>query len=140
MLDRQYQVKLHQTNLTARKSKGKSVSVMDQLEAENLARRVSRGARGFWEVSAEGVERLAAIAAAARPGPPPGAQVTLDARQLAKFVAYLAQHPRPEAAVREAVFEATGYADGVDRVIIPVSPRRPASTETKEETPQHTEG
>ena len=126
-LDQKHNVKLHQANLTARKGRGKESSIMDELEAEGTARRVARGSRQYWEVSDQGVARLACIAASARPGPPPGNQVTLDAHQLKVFVLYLAQHPEPADVVGEALRMATGLSEGVDRVVIPISPRRPVS-------------
>ena len=111
-----------------RSSKGKANSVMDQLETDGLARRIPAGQRQFWEVSEAGVARLAEMASTARPGPPPGAQVTLDAKQLAIFVSSLSRHARPEDAVREALYAATGISEGVDRIVIPITPRRPTSS------------
>lgn|GEM_PF-5621418 len=125
LVEQRYGLRLYRNNLTARPVGKSAGSMMEELEAAGLARTVNRGTRRFWEVSSEALPRLAKLAASARPGPPPGAQVTLDAEQLKAFIHHLARHASPAEHVREALQAATGLAHEVERIVIPVSPRRP---------------
>ncbi len=127
MLEQHYGVRLHRSNLSARRDTG-GESTLERLEREGLARGEAHGARRRWQLAVEALPILAEQAKLSRPGPPPGVQRTLSASELEAFVRWLAGVEHPADHVREALRHATGHdEEGVERVVIPVHPRRSLS-------------
>lgn len=131
LVEQRFGLKLYAGNLTT--SRAGRPSVMEQLAAEQLARPVDAGRRRRWLISPQAISRLVALATGGRRGPAPGAQVTLDAQQFGLFARTVAAAADPAAAVHEALAAATGWPDDViervERIVIPVSPRRPIPNE-----------
>lgn len=130
-LQQQHGVTLHRTNLAAKNLTGPNEqpeSFLDQLARDGLAEAVEHGQRRLWYVSPSAIPRLLALARQARPGPAPGAQVTLDAAQLRVFAARLAHAADPVETLRDALAAATGWDDDVvarvERIVLPLAPRQ----------------
>lgn len=130
MLEERHAVRLHRSNLSARRESAGvgAESILERLEREGLARSEAHGTRRRWQIAVEALPILADQARSARPGPQPGAQRTLTALELERFVRWLATVERPADHVQEALRHATRQkAEGVERVVIPVHPRRSPS-------------
>jgi hypothetical protein len=130
-IEERYGLVLHRTNLAAKtlaSSDGDRESILDRLAQHGLAEAVTHGQRRLWYLAPEAIPRLIALAQGARPGPAPGAQVTLDAGQLRELVRHLAAADDPVEALRGALTAATGWDDEaiarVERIVIPLAPRR----------------
>jgi hypothetical protein len=126
-LEQRYLVRLHRSNLTAKREAGPDgpESILERLERQGLARSEAHGTRRHWLVSSDALPMMAEQARSARPGPPSGAQRTLSAEELERFVRVLARYDTPAEHVREALWQAVGQIEeGVERVVIPVHPRR----------------
>lgn len=142
ILQQQHGVTLHRTNLAAKHLTGPDgpESFLDQLARDGLAEAIEHGQRRLWYVSTAAIPRLLALAREARPGPAPGAQVTLDAAQLRVFAARLAHATDPVEALRDALAAATGWDDAViarvERIVLPLAPRQTPAGRNYPKTPE----